>query len=430
VRAVLRSLGARPWGTGPLPLALLLLFAGASRASPAGPEVEVLPVEGPAFGARLAGLDLGGARVELPSAARRIAATELRELRFAPLPGDRRVEPRLRVALVGGEVLVASRWRPAPEGLVLEGGSFGTAEVSFDAVRRVEWLAADAGPCHDPAETHGPLAGRDAAHLRSGDLVAGTLEAATQGGFVLALDGERRRTVLWEELLVLHLANEILGPPSDPHVEVETVEGSRLLATRLAQPEDRPAGPLRTRTRSLPEVDLLVPLEGVVACRFLGGRWVHACELGFTGRHEPWSPEPEAVGRRLAEWRRNRAHRRPDGCPLSLGGRVWLHGFAVQARSRLEIPIAKGFRSFEAWFGIDDSARDPDGAPGGLVDASVELDGRVLWEATGVRGGEPPRRVGPLDLRDGEGLVLVVDFGTGMGTLARATWADPVLVRR
>jgi hypothetical protein len=65
----------------------------------------------------------------------------------------------------------------------------------------------------------------------------------------------------------------------------------------------------------------------------------------------------------------------------------------------------------------------------GDVDAKVLGDEKVLWEAKGVKGGEPARKVGPLDVSGVKVLVLEVDFGAGMNVNDHADWLDPILVR-
>jgi hypothetical protein len=60
----------------------------------------------------------------------------------------------------------------------------------------------------------------------------------------------------------------------------------------------------------------------------------------------------------------------------------------------------------------------------------VLADGKEVWTSGGsVRGGEPARTVGPLDVSGVKALVLEVDFGQELFVMDRADWADPVLLR-
>ena len=55
-------------------------------------------------------------------------------------------------------------------------------------------------------------------------------------------------------------------------------------------------------------------------------------------------------------------------------------------------------------------------------------DGREVWSSGGsVKGGEPARAVGPLDVTGVDTLTLEVDFGGGRHVMDRADWVDLVL---
>ena len=126
-----------------------------------------------------------------------------------------------------------------------------------------------------------------------------------------------------------------------------------------------------------------------------------------------------------------RVDRRVSGCPLRVGGETFRHGFGVHSHTLITIPIAGRYASFRTSFGIDDEVLDKDAEGGrkGDVDARVLGDGKALWAAKGIQGGAKPRRVGPLDVRGVETLVLEVGFGKELYTLDRADWGDPILVK-
>jgi len=100
----------------------------------------------------------------------------------------------------------------------------------------------------------------------------------------------------------------------------------------------------------------------------------------------------------------------------------------VHARSKISIPLKGAYARFDAHFGVDDEALEV--KAGGIVDARILADDEVVWQARGVRAGAEPRRVGPLDVSNIDVLVLEVDYGEELYIGDRATWGDPVLVRK
>ena len=101
----------------------------------------------------------------------------------------------------------------------------------------------------------------------------------------------------------------------------------------------------------------------------------------------------------------------------------------MHARSHVQLDLGGRYGTFATLVGVDDLALAE--TDGGQVDARILGDGKVLWEAKDLRAGQPPRRVGPLDIGDVQTLVLVIDFGSdGLHVRDYATWADPILVAK
>jgi alpha-galactosidase len=118
----------------------------------------------------------------------------------------------------------------------------------------------------------------------------------------------------------------------------------------------------------------------------------------------------------------------PRGCPLTVGGVVYRHGFSAHAKSEITIPLGKAYTRFEAKFAIDDFAKQND--MHGDVVARITADGKQVWTSGGhVKGGEPARAVGPIDVTGVSELVLETDFGDGFNVNDWADWLDPLLVR-
>lgn len=402
-----------------------------AEAPAAGPAVEALPVDrGPLAGTLRSlsaeTLTLTGAAGETVS----LPVAGLRDLRFtAPEPAGPPGE-RLRATLAGGEEVLAESYEPAPDGLLLRGRTFGALQVPFELLLALVPLPPRASPCHDPLGRLGHAPGSDHVHLVGGDEVHGTLLDAGAQGLRVETERDRVRTVAWSDVLLATLDNPVARPPEGPTVEVETTAGDRLL---LGGPLTLAEGALRGALASDPRLTVAVPVGLARQVRWRAGRCVDATRLPFTARYTPLVPPPpgslaEAF---LARDRGCRVDRRPRGCPLRLGGTTYAHGFAVHSGSEVRLPLAGRFRRFEALAGVDDEAleeaRGRD-VPAGDVDLQVLGDGRVLWEAKGVRGGAPAQRVGPVDVSGVKELVLVVGYGAHDEILDRVTWADPVLL--
>lgn len=417
-------------------LALATLLAGAAgpwaRAEePAG--LEAVALDGSVTRGTLQAL---GASLVLAvpgeAAARTLPLDGLRELRAAPAPA-RAAADRLRVTLVGGEVLLAEAWGPAPDGIELTARALGKVVVPLDALRCLEPLPARAGPCHEPAARFPRVEGRDRAALAGGDELSGTLLAVQAGGLAFEVERGRERTVAWADVLVAQLDNPAPAARDVLVTEVETLGGDLLRATSQVT-GDREA--LVVPLASDGAVTVRVPVAQLRAVRWRGGPHpcVDATTLPFEALTRPLLEPPAGslAAEFLARERGVRVGRRPRGCPLRLDGVAYAQGFAVHSGSTVTLALGGRFARFEALVGIDDEAEEEGRGrvevPGD-VDVRVLGDGKVLWEARGVKGLEAARSVGPLDVRGVQSLVLAVDHGGHDDVLDRVTWARPLLVR-
>jgi hypothetical protein len=367
-----------------------------------------------------------------------VAPDALREVRLEPAP--ERPAPRvphLQLALTTGDRLRGTFAGPTPDGLRLEVASAGVLAIPFEAVRSIEAVPAGGDPCLDEAARHAAAEDGDRVHVRGGDTYAGVIVEAVATGLRIETERGAERQVPWDALVVAHLQSE---PPSGPeaaalHAEVETDDGSRLVTAAY------PAGDavaISFSLRAAPEVALRVPVAAVRRIRTRSERFAYASELPWTGRWTNYHGAPDPADSLGARWNAPRADRRPAdhgrSCPLRVGGREFARGFGVKSKTRIEVTLDGGWKTFETGVGIDDEAtvgRDDAGGDGprGDVDARVLADGRLLWEAKGVKGREPPRHSGPLDVTGAKVLVLEVDWGADRFVLDHADWLDPILVR-
>jgi hypothetical protein len=111
------------------------------------------------------------------------------------------------------------------------------------------------------------------------------------------------------------------------------------------------------------------------------------------------------------------------GRPIRLGGRTFGRGLCMHSRSQLVYALDGQFERFTATAGIlDEMGRR------GCVALRVRGDGRVLWSAGGVRGGEPPREVS-VDIAGVRELSLEVDYDADLDLSDQAAWGFARLIR-
>jgi hypothetical protein len=111
------------------------------------------------------------------------------------------------------------------------------------------------------------------------------------------------------------------------------------------------------------------------------------------------------------------------GQPIQLGGRTFARGLSMHSRSKLVYALDGQFERFTATAGILDEM-----GPRGCVTLRVRGDGRVLWSAEGVRGGEPPREVS-VEIAGVRELALEVDYDADLDLSDQAAWGFARLIR-
>ncbi|MBU0616174.1 MAG: NPCBM/NEW2 domain-containing protein, partial [Planctomycetes bacterium] len=111
------------------------------------------------------------------------------------------------------------------------------------------------------------------------------------------------------------------------------------------------------------------------------------------------------------------------GRPIRISGEPRPKGVTMHSRSALAYTLEGQYRQFAAAVGIVDEM-----AERGDVTLAVLGDGRILWQAANVRGGEPPREV-LVDVTGVRELSLHVDFGEGLDLSDHVCWAEARLIR-
>ena len=316
--------------------------------------------------------------------------------------------------------------------LRLETEALGTVEVLLDYLRTIEALPREVSPCHDTASLHPRAEDGDIAYDTDEDEFRGTALEVNNEGVVLETAGKRERTVAWTSLRVLHLENDVAPKPKGLWAEIELHDGSRLRTTTAPALE---SGSFLFRLQAMGKKERRVALAQTRAVRWYGGRFVYASNLPFEAKREGEFRELADPDGDKSIWFATRTDRRVSGCPLRIGGETFRHGFGVQSKSTITINLDGKFASFRSAFGIDDEVLAEAGTSKhrGNVDARILGDGKELWKAKDVVGGQKARSVGPLDVTGVKVLVLEVGFGKAefgrMGTFDRADWGDPILVK-
>ncbi len=409
-------------------LTLTLLSIGSiapiASGAPAGPKVRVIRVDGEPVDGAFVRADANGIAIEGFDAPIRLAV--VREIRFAPDVAPRGLTDGavgLRVVLRTGNVVRGVLEAATADDLTIKPPDFASLRIPFDAIRRVEAEPPNRDPCDDPGRDRQARKGTDLIYARSGDAFAGTLVEASLKGVVLEGNGTKQ-SLSWADVFVLHLDGTDPKASSGIVAELETAGGSMLVGADAT-------GDAEGWSVTVAEgLKVSIPKAAVTVVRWSGGDFARVESLPFEATFTPYNEGLDPT--MLAGWFGARIDRTPSGCPLRLAGTTYRHGIGVHAKSVIKVPLEKAYRRFTATFGIDDEVLEHAKTSGskGDVTARVLVDGKEAWTSGGsVKGGEPARSIGPIDVTGASILVLEVDYGDDMHRSDRADWADPILVR-
>jgi hypothetical protein len=117
------------------------------------------------------------------------------------------------------------------------------------------------------------------------------------------------------------------------------------------------------------------------------------------------------------------ADRTLSGRRIRLGGQTYARGLTLHSGARLTYRLGGQFAQFAALAGIADEMSQR-----GCATLRVVGDGQVLWEATGVRGGQPPREV-VVSVSGVDELTLIVEYGEELDLSDEVVWALARVIR-
>ncbi len=157
--------------------------------------------------------------------------------------------------------------------------------------------------------------------------------------------------------------------------------------------------------------------DQVSAVEVLGGRVVFLTEI------DPASDQQTSY---LGTVWPTQVNKNVLGGTLKVGKNIFGRGLGVHTRSILTYDLQAAGGKFDALTlraGLDDSS-----APYGEANLSIVLDGKVLWEAKGMKAGQISEELN-LPLKEGKMLELHAEPAGKLDVLGRVDWVNAALIR-
>ncbi len=385
-----------------------MLLIGLAAVSAAALEITVTRLDGTRVEARL--ISLGSViKAEAKAGALVFNWDEIADVEFH-VSGDApatQPSPPLRITLIDGARFAATPQRGSDErlGLLLDGG----IAVTIDPQ---ELLAIDTATSPAPGDKapESAAAGdesQDAVTItKDGERLTlrGTVTAVTRDGVEFAWR-KRELNLPWSGLVNVTFARKELLTPLHT---VETRSGDVFAGEIVDGAPDTLA--LKSATLG----PLAFPLQRVRRISSRSPRVVYLSEL------EPQRYEFQPLFGKRWGYAVDQTLR---GRPIRLGGMACARGICLHSHAKITYRLDGEFERFVARVGILD---ETDGK--GNVALRVIGDGRVLWQAQEVTGGEPPRDVAVTVSGVAE-LTLEVGFGEELDLADHVCWAAARLIR-
>lgn len=329
--------------------------------------------------------------------AKRIAIHSIDAIRIsdAPVLADR---SDWCVETVDGSTLSSTQIAGGGELIQVQNGLMRMVRVRLDRIRSVTRASSRDSSGKDASSTDA-----DVVVLRNGDRVSGTIVSVSDSSLRISEDsGEEDVEIRWSGVARMSLVNQ----------DAETTRAEWLVRL-LNGDEIRAAGfqwqgeVIRLNTPSFGEISLDLKAIGVIIHDAPNRRWLSQME----------PVRYESIPFFSTTWPL-RVDRNAEGGPLSMAGVVYFRGVGLHAACRVTWPLDSQFRRLTGVIGVDDSAAASSGA-----DIVIRGGSRVLYEATDVQPGEPPRRL-DVDLTHVNDLTIEVNFGKGGDVGDRVDFAN------
>jgi hypothetical protein len=348
----------------------------------------------------LKGLDAAGAKVAPVSggADRTVPMDDFLDLSRA-LP-ETQSAGRFVLHLVGGDHLAGE-----PAGLKGDSLVWKSAELGEITIPGSRLVAITGRTQSAPAERQH----EDVVRLSNGDAVTGIIAAMTADSITVQTSNGNS-AVPMTSVASINFAMTPGNASAQKGFRVRLDDGSSLVGTEIKLDGDHVVLTLGK------DADRKIDLAHVAAIEQVNGpvSWLPA-RVPMEGIYYRFLGGPQTPAAYMdRQWGSQRR--------IDFKGRVFAHGIAVHALSRITWALDGSYESFRTRYAIESDA-------GGIADATVriKLDDKVVYEKTHVRSG----RLSPVifqDLKGAKTLTLEVDGGTGYSQ-DTLDWIEPALLK-
>lgn len=252
---------------------------------------------------------------------------------------------------------------------------------------------------------------RDAAWLRNGDVVRGTIEGFANDPPGLRLRSNEVTTLRLDQLAAVAFDPSLarVRKPKGPYYRVTLNDGSRITLGTASIKDGKLSG------LALAGPSLSVPIGSVLVLDVVQGKAIDLSDL------KPKRSEVQPYQGVTWPWAADRSIR---GNPLQLGSETYVKGLGTHSKTTLVYDLAGKYRRFESKVGLD-----PASGRRGSVDVRILVDGKEvpLPDLIGLTFGKGPQRV-VVDLKGANELTLLVDYGPAGDVQDDVNWAEPRLI--
>jgi len=253
---------------------------------------------------------------------------------------------------------------------------------------------------------------RDAAWLRNGDVVRGTVTSFGNAPPIATLQTTaglmtNRLDQLYAVAFDPSLAR--VRKPKDPFYRVTLDDGSRITLGTASIKDGRLSG------STLAGPQLSVTMASVLSLDVVQGKAIDLSDL------KPKRTDVQPYQGVTWPWVADRSVR---GNPLQLGSDTYAKGLGTHSKSTLAYDLAGKYRRFETKIGLD-----PATGRRGSVDVRILKDGKEVPfpDLLGLTLGKSPQSV-VVDLKGAKELTLIVDYGAAGDVQDDVNWAEPRLI--
>lgn len=245
--------------------------------------------------------------------------------------------------------------------------------------------------------------------------IKGAVDGLAEGKLRVNFEGALRSINVARLIGWVVAARPPARPSLRPYQLASLVDGSRFSGDLVSLADGRYGFKVAAARGGEALATSSIDARAIRQIEFRNGRMIYLSEL------KPVSIEEVGYFGRGVPHARDRDQ---GGGPLTIGGRQFAKGLAVQARTVLVYQLDEPFAEFRATLGFDSAA-----GPRGRARCRVLGDGRELFAAEDMRAGDNPIEIAAA-LDGVRRLTLEVDFGADEDVGDRLIWGDARIYRR